>query len=79
MSRVHKITGYLWDANDTYGELNGGAFESWFKGSCYVGRFEFFSPVFTVESVEIPDEELYDDDGCSDFGDIEDYRKLFKE
>lgn len=75
MSRVHKITGYLWDANDTYGELNGENFEDWFDGNCYVGEFEFFSPVFTVESVEIPDEE---DDDLDDV-DIEDYHKFFKD
>lgn len=93
MARVYKVTGYFFDYENNYTEpLTDKDFEDWFDGGCYIGRFDFTSPKFNVESVKVWDNDKYydkceneglnpDDHPFNYGGDyaLEEYKKIFKE
>lgn len=93
MARVYKITGYFFDYENTCeGPLTSSDFEDLFKGNGDIGRFDYLSPKFNVESVKVWDnDEYYDkckkedldpDDHPFNYGGnyaLEEYKKLFKE
>jgi hypothetical protein len=78
MAKAYKIMGYLLDSNDYYDGLDNKVLEYWFDGGRYVGMGEFHSAVFKVESTDVKDEDIYDEDGSSSGWREEDFKKYFK-
>ena len=79
MGKAYKITGYILDSSNYYGDCSSEDFENWLDGTVYFGSGEFHSAVFSVESKEVLKEDIIDEDGMSSEWDEEDFKKYFKE
>lgn len=79
MGKAYKITGYVLDSSNYYGDCSSEDFENWLDGTVYFGDGEFHSAVFSVESKEVLEEDIVDEDGMSSEWTEENFKKYFKE